>query len=237
MKRRLMTLWARKLKLNKKSSELAVPSSNMIWNTGTRVCEPQIPRLSQLVTITSAWYGRWNIEWLVRDLEKNTNIIKVEPDYNATKCDILTTPCQTLYRSKSWVVGGLLSHIKQSRSLSHNSINIRKHADQDSSNTKNQENRSNSNRERSKWKIVTFWQKWEMICFPWFSWYYYLSTRVLRRRLLSLIVGRYRTTVGRYRKKISQFESTRSGLFRTPKNLKIGPIATENDTNEKGHFF
>ena len=79
----------------------------------------------------------------------------------------------------------LLSHIKQSRSLSHNSINIRKHAIRTLQNTKNQENRSNSNRERSKWKIVTFWQKWEMICFPWFSWYYYLSTRVRKSPAIS----------------------------------------------------
>ena len=62
-----------------------------------------------------------------------------------------------------------------------------------------------------------------------------ISTRIIAvySRPLSLIVGRYRTTVGRYRRKVSKLESTRPGLFRTPKNFKIDLIATENDQIEK----
>ena len=58
-----------------------------------------------------------------------------------------------------------------------------------------------------------------------------------KKQWLSRIVGRYRRVVGCYRRKVSKLESTRPGLFRTPKNMKIGPIATENDKNEKGSIF
>ena len=54
---------------------------------------------------------------------------------------------------------------------------------------------------------------------------------------MTLVVDRYRITVGRYRRNVLTLESTRPGLFRTPKNLKIDPIATENGKNRNRLIF
>ena len=59
-------------------------------------------------------------------------------------------------------------------------------------------------------------------------------------RLVSQTVGYYRTAVGYYRviaQKVLQSKSLHQDLLKTPKNIKIGPIIVENDTNEKRLFF
>ena len=109
----------------------------------------------------------------------------------------------------------------KSQLLSHNSIKIRKYTIRALQNITICENRPNSDRERSKWKTSIFKRKFEIVSFPWFSWYYQLSTRVLRSRLLSLIVGRYRTTVGCYHAEVPNLKAHEQGCSDASEHQKF----------------
>ena len=53
-------------------------------------------------------------------------------------------------------------------------------------------------------------------------------------------VGYYRTTVGYYRviaKKVSKYDRSDQDLFKTPKNINIGPMTAENGKNDKSVNF
>ena len=55
-----------------------------------------------------------------------------------------------------------------------------------------------------------------------------------------IAVGYYRTAVGYYRviaQKTLKSKSSHKDLFKTPKNIKIGPVTVENDKNENGRIF